>query len=95
MYPTILCLSCLLLCGVAQAIPASSHPPKFITTGERTGRTGDLRIQFTDVDASFNQDSVLVILDKYDHKGPGVVYRVFAPDSQNSIRISAIPADKA
>ena len=39
-------------------------------------------------------DSVLVILDKFDHSGAGVVRKVFYPDATNQVVIEDLPAGK-
>jgi hypothetical protein len=39
-------------------------------------------------------DSVLVILDKFDHSGAGVVKKVFYPDAANQVVIEDLPAGK-
>jgi hypothetical protein len=40
------------------------------------------------------KDSVLVIFDRFDHTGAGVVYQEFYPDADHSIIIPALPAGK-
>jgi hypothetical protein len=55
---------------------------------------GAVRFQFSNINAQDHSDSVLVIFDRFDHTGAGVIYRVFAADQQNGIDISAIPAGK-
>jgi hypothetical protein len=39
-------------------------------------------------------DSVLVILDKFDHTGAGIVRKVFYPDADNHVIIDELPAGK-
>ena len=39
-------------------------------------------------------DSVLVILDKFDHSGAGIVTKVFYPGANNQIVIEGLPAGK-
>jgi hypothetical protein len=39
-------------------------------------------------------DSVLVILDKFDHSGAGIVTKVFYPDANNQVVIEALPTGK-
>ena len=43
---------------------------------------------------SLEKDSVLVICDRYDRSGAGIVFKVFHPTSDNSISLGAIPAGK-
>src|SRR5580658_8164113 len=55
---------------------------------------GAVRFQFSNIDAPDHTDSVLVIFDRFDHTGAGVIYQVFAADRQNGIDISGGPAGK-
>jgi hypothetical protein len=55
---------------------------------------GAVRFQFSNIKAQDHTDSVLVIFDRFDHTGAGVIFQVFAADQQNGIDISAIPAGK-
>jgi len=55
---------------------------------------GAVRFQFSNINAVDHADSVLVIFDRFDHTGAGVIYQVFAADQQNGIDISAVPAGK-
>jgi|SRR6185312_2749730 len=55
---------------------------------------GAVRFQFSNLDAQEHADSVLVIFDRFDHTGAGIVYQVYSADQQNGIDISAIPAGK-
>jgi hypothetical protein len=43
---------------------------------------------------SLGKDSVLVICDRYDRSGAGIVFKVFHLTGENSISISDIPAGK-
>jgi hypothetical protein len=56
---------------------------------------GTIRFQFNQtVTSDDHQDSVLVIFDRYDHTGAGVVYQLFAADAEQGITIPAVPAGK-
>ena len=55
---------------------------------------GAVRFQFSNISAQDHTDSVLVIFDRFDHTGAGVIYQVYAADQQNGIDISAVPAGK-
>ncbi|HUB60141.1 MAG TPA: hypothetical protein VL978_05540 [Puia sp.] len=55
---------------------------------------GAVRFQFTNINAQDHADSVLVIFDRFDHTGAGVIYQVYSADNKNGIDISAIPAGK-
>jgi hypothetical protein len=39
-------------------------------------------------------DSVLIVLDKFDHTGAGIVRKVFYPDANNQVVIDNLPAGK-
>ena len=41
-----------------------------------------------------HQDSVLIIFDRYDHTGAGVIYQVFYGDKDHNIDIPVVPAGK-
>jgi hypothetical protein len=55
---------------------------------------GAVRFQFSNINAQNHTDSVLVIFDRFDHTGAGVIYQVYSADQQNGIDISAVPAGK-
>jgi hypothetical protein len=63
-------------------------------TSAKAMNAGAVRFQFTNINAQDLTDSVLVIFDRFDHTGAGVIYQVYAADQQNGIDISAIPAGK-
>lgn len=44
--------------------------------------------------ATAHKDSVLIIFDRYDHTGAGVIYQVFYLDQDHNITIPAVPAGK-
>jgi hypothetical protein len=44
--------------------------------------------------ATTQRDSVLIIFDRYDHTGAGVVYQVFYADQDQNISIPEVPAGK-
>jgi hypothetical protein len=57
--------------------------------------SGTVRLQFNTIKtADDHQDSVLVIFDRYDHTGAGVVFQVYTTDSEHGITIPTIPAGK-
>ncbi|HMI59625.1 MAG TPA: hypothetical protein VK518_01915 [Puia sp.] len=56
--------------------------------------SGTIRFQFGNPGSADHQDSVLIIFDKYNRTGAGVVYQVFATDSTHGITIPAVPAGK-
>lgn len=63
-------------------------------TSAKAMNAGAVRFQFTNINAQDRTDSVLVIFDRFDHTGAGVIYQVYAADQQNGIDISAVPAGK-
>ena len=80
---------------------ANDHDGKAATQAAATSaasakvmNAGAVRFQFTNINAQDHADSVLVIFDRFDHTGAGVIYQVYAADQQNGIDISAIPAGK-
>lgn len=56
---------------------------------------GTVRFQFNKIATNDDhQDSVLVIFDRFDHTGAGVVFEVYATDADHGITIPAVPAGK-
>lgn len=55
---------------------------------------GAVRFQFTNHTTQTHTDSVLVIFDRFDRTGAGVIYKVYGTDQLNGIDISAVPAGK-
>ena len=88
-----LTLLTLLLVGAAHANPDPEPATKSnaATAAKVNLNAGAVRFQFSNAHAS---DSVLIIFDKYNRTGAGVVYQVFATDSTEGITIPAIPAGK-
>jgi hypothetical protein len=62
-------------------------------TNKKSGLTYTLNINNT-VNKNNTVDSVLVILDKFDRSGAGIVRKVFYPDAQNQVVIEDLPAGK-
>jgi hypothetical protein len=89
----ILNLLTLLLIGGAYANPdpAPAARSTAATAAKANLNAGAVRFQFRNAHTS---DSVLVIFDRYDRTGAGVVYQVYATDSTNGITIPEIPAGK-
>ncbi|HLZ88142.1 MAG TPA: hypothetical protein VKQ52_12900 [Puia sp.] len=90
-------LASLLLCAAAYADPGPVPTPAGNASAANKAlvNAGAVRFQFN-VAASNDdhQDSVLVIFDRYDHTGAGVVYQMFATDAEHGITIPAVPAGK-
>jgi hypothetical protein len=57
-------------------------------------KSGAVRFQFTDFVLSRRKDSVLVIFDRYDRTGAGIVFKVFKADLDNGITVPEVPAGK-
>lgn len=56
---------------------------------------GAIRFQFNKlVTTPEHTDSVLVIFDRYDHTGAGVIYQLYAADNEQGIDVSNVPAGK-
>jgi hypothetical protein len=56
---------------------------------------GAVRFQFNKiVTTTEHTDSVLVIFDRFDHTGAGVIYQMYAADNAQGIDISDVPAGK-
>jgi len=87
----ILNLLTLLLVGGANANPDPAPSTAAKTASTVSLNAGTVRFQFSNAHA---KDSVLIIFDKYNRTGAGVVYQVFATDSTHGITIPAVPAGK-
>jgi len=87
----ILNLLTLLLVGAAYANPDPAPATAAKTASTVSANAGTVRFQFSNARA---KDSVLIIFDKYNRTGAGVVYQVFATDSTHGITIPAVPAGK-
>ena len=55
---------------------------------------GAVRFQFGNINVQDHKDSVLVIFDRFDHTGAGVIFQVYSADQQNGVNISHVPAGK-
>jgi hypothetical protein len=64
-----------------------------VTETKKAVNAGTIRFQFSNPGYADHQDSVLIIFDKYNHTGAGVIYQVFATDSTHGITIP-VPAGK-
>ena len=86
----------LLLAAAAQAAPGPQPigNSSAVVETKKTVNAGTIRFQFNISGTADHQDSVLIIFDKYNHTGAGVVYQVFATDSTHGITIPAVPAGK-
>jgi hypothetical protein len=85
-----------LLCymGVQAApepVPATNNA---VVATKAIVKSGAVRFQFTDFVLSRRKDSVLVIFDRYDRTGAGIVFKVFKADLDNGITVPEVPAGK-
>jgi len=88
----------LVICTAAEADPG----PLPVVTGAKTvastkaiANAGAVRFQFNhEVTRPDHADSVLVIFDRYDRTGAGVIYQLYAADSAQGIDVSNVPAGK-
>lgn len=93
----ILYLLTLVVCGAAEANPG---PLPVVTStnavaSSRALNAGAVRFQFNKlVTTPDHSDSVLVIFDRFDHTGAGVIYQLYTADSAQGIDISQVPAGK-
>ena len=88
----------LVFCAAAAATPgpqpAAANTASAAATKALTN-SGAVRFQFpkafSDQD---HKDSVLIIFDRFDHTGAGVVYQKFAADDEQGITLPQVPAGK-
>jgi len=84
----------LLISAAAFATPGPAPKPAGVAS-KAVVNAGTVRLQFNKIAANDDhQDSVLVIFDRFDHTGAGVVYEVFATDSEHGITIPTVPDGK-
>ncbi|HTI91961.1 MAG TPA: hypothetical protein VL727_15305 [Puia sp.] len=86
----------LLLVAAAQGAqgPQPIGNSSAVAETKKADHSGAIRFQFGNSGSADHQDSVLIIFDKYNRTGAGVVYKVFATDSTHGITIPAVPAGK-
>lgn len=88
----------LTVCFAAEANPGPTPAPgttNAAAAAKVLANVGAVRFQFNQiVSTQDHTDSVLVIFDRFDHTGAGVVYQLYAADAQQGIDISAVPAGK-
>jgi len=92
----ILYLLTLAVCITAEANPGPDPVPTNAAAATKVlANAGAVRFQFNhQITRKDHADSVLVIFDRYDRTGAGVIYRMYAADDQQGIDISNIPAGK-
>jgi hypothetical protein len=96
MRPLIFALLCLTCFNAAMADPGPR--PKDATAAAESkalANAGAVRFQFNNLVAGMEEkDSILIIFDRCDHTGAGVVYQKFAADGDHGVTLPAIPAGK-
>jgi hypothetical protein len=85
-----------LLCykGVQATPEPAPGTNNVVVTNNAVVKNGAVRFQFTDFVLSRRKDSVLVIFDRYDRTGAGIVFKVFKADLDNGINVPEVPAGK-
>ncbi len=87
----------LLLVAAVKAAPGPlpiGNSSAVVAETKKADKAGAIRFQFNNSGSADHQDSVLIIFDRYNHTGAGIVYQVFATDSTHGITIPAVPAGK-
>jgi hypothetical protein len=88
---------CFLLLSVAVFAGDGPIPAPAAGNAAKTAKVinaGAVRFQFNNISNADHKDSVLIIFDRFDHTGAGVIYQVFAADETNGIDVTAVPAGK-
>lgn len=86
----------LLFCAAVQANPGPHAAAGSANIQSKAlVNAGTIRFQFNTITAAVqHKDSVLIIFDRYDRTGAGVVYQVFAADDADGFTIPQVPAGK-
>jgi hypothetical protein len=89
-------LTCLFYCLAVVAAPGPEpKAAKAAAESKAVANAGAVRFQFSNIVAGMEEkDSVLIIFDRYDHTGAGVVYQAYAADSDHGITLPSVPAGK-
>jgi len=83
-------LACLLL---SLAVHAEKGPRA--KADKAMVKEGSVRFKFNNLaPAAAHKDSVLIIFDRCNHTGAGIVYKVYAADQDRNITVEGIPAGK-
>jgi hypothetical protein len=82
-------ITCLLLMAAAHA--EKSPRAKSV----KIAAQGSVQMKFSNLaPASEHKDSVLIIFDRYNHTGAGVIYQVYSADQDQNIVIEGVPVGK-
>ena len=99
---TIRTVAVIMFLSVASASFATNHAPvpkaknntaTAVVAAKSTGSSYAFKIN-NSINNNNQVDSVLVILDKYDHTGAGIVRKVFYPNAENKVIIDELPSGK-
>lgn len=81
-------LTCLLL-------SLAAHAEKSPKAAKVMSNVGSVQLKFNNLaPAEAHKDSVLIIFDRYNHTGAGVIYQVYYVDNTGNITIEGVPAGK-
>ena len=84
-------LACLLLSLAVHA----EKGPRAKSAAKAVVQEGSVQFKFNNLTpADAHKDSVLIIFDRYDRTGAGVIYKVFAADNNRNVSIEGVPAGK-
>lgn len=90
--PLITLLCCTTAAGVSAAVAGDSLLNN--TSHLKAKDAGAVHVQFANISAQQHSDSVLIIFDRYDHSGAGVIYQVFNADQKSGVDIHSVPSGK-
>ena len=83
-------LKLLILCQIAALLTYAEHSQN----GLNNTAEGSAQLTIYNHSANYKKDSILVICDRYDRSGAGVVYKVYHPQKNHTVTISGIPTGK-
>lgn len=84
-------LACLLLSLAVHA----EKGPHAKSAAKAVSQEGSVQFKFNNLTpADAHKDSVLIIFDRYDRTGAGVIYKVFSADNNRNVSIEGVPAGK-
>ena len=82
-----------LVCLCISAALHAEKGPK--ANAAKISTQGCVQFKFnTSIAGAAQKDSVLIIFDKYDHTGAGVIYQVYYQDQDQNITLTGVPAGK-
>ncbi len=85
-------IACLLL---SVAVQAEKGPRARHATKVASAKEGSVQFRFNNLaPADAHKDSVLIIFDRCDRTGAGVIYKIFTADEKGNIMLEGVPAGK-